>query len=505
MGSLPDSKYIIQTDGYWFVEAHDVDPSKGYITVSAKGIVNGLSNQPNDGADFGPDTYNPNYSGSGIPYTQTSGIQEALTYAYNNGGNEIRCSNGIYDTTNAPYQTYTNNSGTAQAKILIGNGDGFSTEQFVNISIVGESAPNSGAEVVGTPVTTNGVVFRDLSSGSTTPSYIIGVKGSTSGLAYMTNIVLVVDNILTLVASGNGIGGMDLKSSSMLTVPNKLVFSVSEKWPFSQPTNSNQVAINISGEYNALNAVNAIYIQGGYYNGINIGHHPQINKINVTGCYNAFYIDNSIHEGHIASANIEYTQNIFNFASTYSTPSNTPLKISQMAIANNNNYDNGLAWMNPVSFMVIPSGVTIIWAVYIDLLSYYGGIIPSNYYPTTSNNLYIGIIQYSATNIPTSSYFTGNPTISTNPPVSGTAYQNTLPYDILIYLPVYTSTSGTAGNVKASIGPTSTPATQVVNDIVNSGTSSSNPRTIQLKVPAGWWYEFTGTTTTFGTATVVAD
>lgn len=80
MGSLPDSKYIIQTDGYYFVESHDVDPSKGYITVSAKGIVNGLSNQPNDGADFGPDSYNPNYSGSGIPYTQTSGIQEAHNY-----------------------------------------------------------------------------------------------------------------------------------------------------------------------------------------------------------------------------------------------------------------------------------------------------------------------------------------------------------------------------------------------------------------------------------------
>jgi len=82
MGSLPDSQYIIQTDGYWFVEAHDVDPSKGYITVSAKGIVNGLSNQPNDGADFGPDSYNPNYSGSGVPYTTTDGVSEAVVYAF---------------------------------------------------------------------------------------------------------------------------------------------------------------------------------------------------------------------------------------------------------------------------------------------------------------------------------------------------------------------------------------------------------------------------------------
>ena len=89
MGSLPDSKYIIQTDGYWFVEAHDVDSSKGYVTVSAKGIANGLSDRPNDDCDFGPDSYNPNYSGSGIPYTQTSGYSEAYNYCVTNGVNLI--------------------------------------------------------------------------------------------------------------------------------------------------------------------------------------------------------------------------------------------------------------------------------------------------------------------------------------------------------------------------------------------------------------------------------
>ena len=96
MGSLPDSKYIIKTDGYWFVEAHDVDSSKGYITVSAKGIANGLSSIPNDGADFGPDSYDPNHTGSGIPYTQTSGIQEAFNYAYNNSVSLVDMSTGVF-------------------------------------------------------------------------------------------------------------------------------------------------------------------------------------------------------------------------------------------------------------------------------------------------------------------------------------------------------------------------------------------------------------------------
>ncbi len=52
-------------------------------TVSSKGIFNGLSDIPNDGADFGPDTMlgatSPNQYGP--PCTQTSGIQEALNYA----------------------------------------------------------------------------------------------------------------------------------------------------------------------------------------------------------------------------------------------------------------------------------------------------------------------------------------------------------------------------------------------------------------------------------------
>jgi len=44
------------------------DGAKPYITVSAKGISNGLSDILNDGADFGPDT----------PGTQTNGIMEAI-------------------------------------------------------------------------------------------------------------------------------------------------------------------------------------------------------------------------------------------------------------------------------------------------------------------------------------------------------------------------------------------------------------------------------------------
>jgi hypothetical protein len=53
-----------------------------YVTVSAKGLSNGQSSIPNDGADFGPDTLlgATALNQYGPPYTQTSGIQEAMNY-----------------------------------------------------------------------------------------------------------------------------------------------------------------------------------------------------------------------------------------------------------------------------------------------------------------------------------------------------------------------------------------------------------------------------------------
>ena len=69
---------------------------KPYITVSSKGLANGLSEYFNDGADFGPDSVQADGS-----LTQTSGIQEACTYLEPTGGKIQIISSGILltDTT----------------------------------------------------------------------------------------------------------------------------------------------------------------------------------------------------------------------------------------------------------------------------------------------------------------------------------------------------------------------------------------------------------------------
>ena len=79
-----------------------------------------------------------------------------------------------------------------------------------------------------------------------------------------------------------------------------------------------------------------------------------------------------------------------------------------------------------------------------------------------------------------------SPSISANPPVSGTVYQNTNGYDIEIDLPVYATTSGTAGYVTIAKGSTDTPTT-ISNQYVSGDTSSTSTQIIRLRVPAGWY------------------
>jgi len=111
-----------------------------YVTVSAKGMSNGLSDIPNDGFDFGPDTMLNTSSPDqyGPPYTQSMGLQEAWNYALANPINyspasslyyvpEIHFVGGAYDiyapvTINPPLYTYNGQNFTIGNIIMKGQG-----------------------------------------------------------------------------------------------------------------------------------------------------------------------------------------------------------------------------------------------------------------------------------------------------------------------------------------------------------------------------------------------
>ena len=117
---------------------------KPYITVSSKGRSNGLSTKINDGADFGPDTTlgATSPSQTGTPYTQTSGIQEALDYAGTQSGQyDSRMPVYLKENTgfnnvffiNSPININYDNS------IIIGNGFIQSTDSSINAINIGNA------------------------------------------------------------------------------------------------------------------------------------------------------------------------------------------------------------------------------------------------------------------------------------------------------------------------------------------------------------------------------
>lgn len=100
---------------------------KPYITISAKGLSNGLSTMPNDGADFGPDTTlgatSKNQTGGTL--TQTYGIQEM--------GNSIPNDGLTYVCWVSPGIYYVDSEITLPNVLMVGNG--IDTEIIANSSM----------------------------------------------------------------------------------------------------------------------------------------------------------------------------------------------------------------------------------------------------------------------------------------------------------------------------------------------------------------------------------
>ena len=107
------------------------------ITVSSRGISNGLSKVYNDGADFGSDTMLnatlPNQYGP--PYTKTSGLLEAVNYQQKNGGKIQMTAGRFVISSDAPLtQVTTSNLIGVPEYAVIPIYGGFNPVKVFNIS-----------------------------------------------------------------------------------------------------------------------------------------------------------------------------------------------------------------------------------------------------------------------------------------------------------------------------------------------------------------------------------
>ena len=489
MGSLPDSKYIIQTDGYWFVEAHDVDSSKGHITVSAKGIANGLSSIPNDGADFGPDTYNPDYSGSGIPYTQTSGIQEAINYIDNQNGGSIHILDGKYDLTNAPFSTYTYSGIDYSFQIVLPSRT--TNDDVLNISITCNTVTRGGVEgAQAFNLYSGGVtLYSTATPPSGTQGYIMGgptVTAIGNGTPF-TNINLHIDGLHFQTQYDGSLGGLDLLTTRSVVIGKIYIdTNATDEYPITI-SSSTGFAIQGSSSVAYVEFVSVV----GYSTGINlIPSHIYFGKIMLDMCEKGIYIVTGSQYGtHVGLLDFQNTK----WAIIMSTTDDVWLSFG-MILQGDQNPSGGpypYDYVSTINDTESGSGVHNVNAIVVsDLASNY---VTPVYFAKDMSRFNITHMGRSPT-----------PSLSSNPPASATAYQNTNPYDIIIYLPAYATASGTAGSVAVAIGSSSSPSTTFT-QFVSGSTSSSSPDTIQIKVPAGWYYEVTTTGVTLATATVVAD
>lgn len=95
-------------------------------------------------------------------------------------------------------------------------------------------------------------------------------------------------------------------------------------------------------------------------------------------------------------------------------------------------------------------------------------------------------------------------TISTNPPVSGTTYQNTNLNNIRLKIPItYNPTTTAAATLATGISPTSPPTTSTKVSIPAGLTAADGQiLTYDIVIPAGWYYELVATNAVIGTAEV---
>jgi len=505
-------QYVIQEDGFWYIASKDRTPGVPEITVSSKGIANGLSTEYNDGYDFGPDSYNPSVT-SGVPLTQTCGIHEVINYLFNQGGGKALLKKGLYNIGNAPLNV-TSTSGNSQILIPYNS----PANALVSIELAGENTPDfflyqreaSGGALPPLSTTNSTIIYSTLSGTGTSPA-IIGADGvptsNVSGiqdllLSYvhmtLTNIVVrtpsntpikfidfrnisgyelrnigvetdlvdgnvVVPSVFSVGFQGGGTGGADVSSISMANAPADL---------------------NTTGtSYNdGLQHIDGFYAHGLGYPLV-ITEHTVADKIFLQ--YNVAGIiplggGGGAHDILIGYMDIEIQNQAFNDGALVGSQHIHVLSLDMQGLTN--------IIVNSTGYL---AGTILLASSHVSniALSQYTNNYSGLNILNINNALLYGLKE--------------TPSIPTNPPVSATVYQNTNPYDIRIYLPVYATTAGTAGTVAYGEDASST-VTEMTARYVNGATSSSAVDIVELVVPAGHYYEFTASGVTFGTATVKA-
>ena len=494
--------YIIVDNGFYYV-AYKEKVKVPEIVVSAKGVANGLSEEYNDGCDFGPDSYDPN-STANPPYTQTTGTQEMFDYVSSrNVGARVYFAAGEYIfnatatyTGTVPislYGVFSNIQGGAHqpGAVLMPGSDLPSGSYLIsfNPSLSGASEyyGMEGFDIYGqtvSPSTATTSNYNGIYCGSATQAIFKNIHTSQINIAFYINVEFWGEDIMFDSYTAVGIY-TDPNFEYQLTTLNNIV-----TYNIGTLINS-QVSTSVAGGVILISELVTNTSKGTY-----------ILQLSNTLVYISQYISFGAVTG--------TSEGLYLGSSTYLYISDSSISGQiTAAAASGSAYTCGIFFNNVKVNNTLSSSIDLVNYVgsgnYI--LNWNGGMAAGTAFNYSSG----GAVAYWIRNVvgvdratPDLGTISPTPSLQANPPVSGSVYQNLNPYDIEIDLPVYATTAGTAGYVTVAKGLTNTP-TAIGNQYVSGDTSDTSEQIIRLRVPARWYYEFTASGVTFGTASVFAD
>ena len=453
--------YIIAENGYYYV-AYKEKVKVPEIVVSSKGVANGLSEEYNDGWDFGPDSYSPS-STSAIPYTQTTGIQEAMNYALKNNIGTIQLGAGTFDTTNAPFVTDPNTG--RRYKIYIPAISPTGTNP-VSLTIIGSSqaVPSSyGSEIPSAEYPSQTVIYDGTvdttaplipgtSNVNTANDFIFGVM-STNSTSYLSSIMLYIDGIIFSVQANyeSYLGGVDTSNALLSSFGRIRIQILSGQTRHFQPATG--LLWVISDGIFPEDAIEAIDVLGWQDGIISSFGHTYIGYAHAANCVNGI----SFYTGVIADiSGSNYTgtfgqfecENVAVFCNVGSGPLQSssvtpgPIHVSFNSFNAGDLTETSGPLVYQYSILIVPG-----YPSNLSILLYNLGASSTIPKFSISGGSRVNILTW-GTGFGVSNY---EPDVSTpSVPASGSTSQNTNPYPVKVYV-----NGGALTEIQISIGGTS--------------------------------------------------
>ena len=484
-----DAGVMAHFDGVQNRVVYSSEINDGNVNVTSKGIINGLSVLPNDGkGGFGPDTT----SGATAPgqyggtYTETTGLQEAVNYgislspdSYHNPGVTIQLLRGDF-YLNTDLYVY-DPGGNVNGISLKGSGRSV-TYLIINAEDMNGIIPETGSP--SPSFSGEGITFEDLAiylSSSLSPNTVYS-------LVDLDNISGTKLNFINCKFNTSGNSGF---SNTNILIHGGIYQSASGA---TSRLSFIGCVLNGANVYNDSSNNYATFIACDFNQGLNI---------NVTTIYRAAYYFASMSfigcniNAHIqlqGSRTIMMLVSGGNLAGEiYVTGGYHFIYINSIVLTN---------FTGDTAYVSISSGATLSSLILENIYT------PGSELDIVDNSGTINYFKFTSANAAGSTLPIINvaisPSISANPPVSGTTYQNTNGYDIRLKIPVtYSPTTTAAATLATGISSTSTVTTSTKVSIP-AGATSGEILTYDMVVPAGQYYELVVTNATIGTVEVQA-